>query len=473
MANVLEKIVNDKRVEVEARKLDMPLDAFRADLQPTNKNFYSALAAENAGYIFECKKASPSKGLIRADFDLDEIIAAYAPYAACISVLTDEKYFQGKFEYLQYVCERVEQPVINKDFFVDEYQVHLARYYNADAVLLMLSVLSDEQYQVLAKVAHAYNMDVLTEVSNEAEMLRAIELKANIIGINNRNLRDLSTDLATTERLVPMLKNVDHEHVVISESGIYTHNDVKRLAPLCDGFLVGSALMAESDLAKAVSNLVYPSVKVCGLTTVDAAQRVSNSPAQYAGLIFAPQSKRAVSLADAKTIASSVKQAYVGVFADQPVTEVGDIAKQLGLSAVQLHGQESLEYLQQLREILVPSCKIWKVVSIDVNTTTKEQLPNLLTDPHDPIWQIAEKVLLDCKVDNVSGGTGQQFDWTLLNTTVNKDRLVLAGGITPDNAVLALASNLGLIDVNSGVEDAPGIKNFEKLDTLFSSLRAY
>ena len=156
--------------------------------------------------FWNAKKASPSKGLIRENFDLDEIIQAYSPYAACISVLTDEKYFQGKFEYLEYVRSRVTQPVINKDFFIDPYQIYLARYHNADAVLLMLSVLDDTQYTELAALAEQYQLDVLTEVSNEPEVLRACALKAKIIGINNRNLRDLSTDLATTERLVPLVK---------------------------------------------------------------------------------------------------------------------------------------------------------------------------------------------------------------------------------------------------------------------------
>ncbi|MEM7266937.1 MAG: bifunctional indole-3-glycerol phosphate synthase/phosphoribosylanthranilate isomerase, partial [Pseudomonadota bacterium] len=144
MANVLEKIVADKREEVAARKDALPLESFKANLVPSEKSLFAALSEPNAGFIFECKKASPSKGLIREHFDLDEILAAYTPYAAGISVLTDEKYFQGKFEYLAYVTERVAQPVLNKDFFVDTYQVYLARHYNADAVLLMLSVLNDD-----------------------------------------------------------------------------------------------------------------------------------------------------------------------------------------------------------------------------------------------------------------------------------------------------------------------------------------
>ena len=242
MSDILTKIISTKRDEISQRKKNLSLSSLESRIKsiPEPRGFKkSLLNSINRGtpaIIAECKKASPSKGLIREKFDLDEILAAYTPFAAGISVLTDEKYFQGKFEYLAYVTERVSQPVLNKDFFVCEYQVYLARYYNADAILLMLSVLDDETYQQLAAVADSLGLDILTEVSNEEEMHRAIALKAKIIGINNRDLRDLSTDLATTEKLVPMLKDATHEHVVISESGIYTHQDVLRLAPLCQRY---------------------------------------------------------------------------------------------------------------------------------------------------------------------------------------------------------------------------------------------
>lgn len=281
MADVLQRIVADKRVELESLMQALPLETIKAELTPSQKSLFAALSEPAAGYILECKKASPSKGLIREVFDLDEIIAAYAPFAAGISVLTDEKYFQGKFEYLQYVTERVSQPVLNKDFFISEYQVYLARYYNADAVLLMLSVLSDDEYRALAAVADSLQLDILTEVSNEQEMHRAIALQASIIGINNRDLRDLSTDLATTERLVPLLEQASHDFVVISESGIYTHEDVMRLSAHCHGFLVGSSLMAQQDLPAAVCELVYGNIKVCGLTSVQAATAAFDAGRQF------------------------------------------------------------------------------------------------------------------------------------------------------------------------------------------------
>ena len=461
MANVLEQIVLDKEQEIAQRKIDLPLAHFIDRLTPSDRSFFDALAQPNASFILECKKASPSKGIIRENFDLDEVIQAYSPYAACISVLTDEKYFQGKFEYLEYIRSRVSQPVINKDFFVEPYQIYLARYHNADAVLLMLSVLDDDQYTELANIAQHYQLDVLTEVSNEEEVLRACELKAKIIGINNRDLRDLSTDLATTERLVPLTKqHAKHEHVIISESGIYTHQDVRRLAPLVDAFLVGSSLMGEEDMALAAKQLIYGTVKICGTTSLSGAKLVKDSPASFAGLIFAEKSKRFVTLEQAKQITYAVPFYYVGVFVNSPIEQVISYAKELELAAVQLHGQENQTYIDNLRSKLPTQCQIWLAKGV------KDTLPTLVESDVDYI-------LLDCQVGEQSGGTGQTFSWQLLDAITDKSNIVLAGGITPDNVKQAASLKVAMIDLNSGVESAPGIKQQDKINQAFSQLREY
>ncbi|GAC20977.1 bifunctional indole-3-glycerol-phosphate synthase TrpC/phosphoribosylanthranilate isomerase TrpF [Paraglaciecola arctica] len=461
MANVLEKIVIDKKLEIAQRKIDLPLASFIDGLTPSDRSFYDALAQPNASFVLECKKASPSKGLIRENFDLDEIIQAYIPYAACISVLTDEKYFQGKFEYLEYVRERVTQPVINKDFFVEPYQIHLARYHNADAVLLMLSVLDDEQYLELANIADQYQLDVLTEVSNEEEVLRACALKAKIIGINNRDLRDLSTDLATTERLVPLIKqHAEHEHVIISESGIYTHQDVRRLAPIADGFLVGSSLMSEKNIELAAKQLLYGTVKICGTTSLTGAKLVKDSPASFAGLIFAEKSKRFVTLEQAKQITIAVPFSYVGVFVNAPIEQVVKYAQELELAAVQLHGQENQTYIDNLRSKLPANCQIWLAKGV------KDNLPTLDESGVDYF-------LLDCQVGEQSGGTGQAFSWQLLDAITDKSNIILAGGITPNNVKQAANLGVAMLDLNSGVESAPGIKQQQKINQAFSQLREY
>ena len=174
MANVLDKIIADKKIELIERKAARPLESFKHQAKPTERSFYKALAATGTQFILECKKASPSKGLIRQPFDLTEITQAYKQYATCMSVLTDEKYFQGSFDYLEFVRSQVEQPLICKDFFIDEYQIYMARIYGGDAILLMLSVLDDQQYKTLHEVADSLNMSVLTEVSNEELTSQAI-----------------------------------------------------------------------------------------------------------------------------------------------------------------------------------------------------------------------------------------------------------------------------------------------------------
>ncbi|WP_088328972.1 bifunctional indole-3-glycerol-phosphate synthase TrpC/phosphoribosylanthranilate isomerase TrpF [Lacimicrobium sp. SS2-24] len=459
MENVLQKIVADKKQEVEALKRARPLDSFVNTLTPSKKSLYDALSQPQAGYIFECKKASPSKGLIREHFDLDEILAAYTPYASAISVLTDQKYFQGCYEYLRYVTERVSQPVLNKDFFIDPYQVHLARYYHADAILLMLSVLDDEQYRVLAELAEHYGLDVLTEVSNEEEAERANRLGARIIGINNRNLRDLSTDLATTSRLAPLL---NQEALIVSESGIYTHQDVLKLAPHADGFLVGSALMAEKDLSRAVTRLVFGAIKICGLTRTQDAAAVKASGASYGGLIFAEKSPRAISVEQAIKIVEQVPFQYVGVFVNEDTDTVVDLARRLELWAVQLHGNEDKDYIARLKTELPTGCNIIKALGVG----EQRELPAM--DNGD-----VDYYLLDCQVKDQFGGTGQQFDWGILKDLSDTSRLILAGGLNVDNISEAAQTGAAMLDVNSGVESAPGHKDSDKITQLFKQLRDY
>ena len=374
MANVLDKIIADKKIELIERKAARPLDSFKHQAKPTERSFYKALATPGTQFILECKKASPSKGLIRQPFDLTEITQAYKQYATCMSVLTDEKYFQGSFDYLEFVRSQVEQPLICKDFFIDEYQVYMARLYGGDAILLMLSVLDDQQYKTLHEVADSLNMSVLTEVSNEEEVHRALALNAQIIGINNRDLRDLSTDLATTERL---RKLIPENKVVISESGIYTHQDVKRLAPLCNGFLIGSSLMAEADLIQACRRVILGENKVCGLTRNQDAMAAYSNGAVYGGLIFYPKSPRFVDLDCAKEISQSAPLKFVGVFVNAAIPDVAEHAKQLKLSAVQLHGQEDEQYIASLRSELPRNCQIWKAQAEALSQTQKVFAENI------------------------------------------------------------------------------------------------
>lgn len=247
------------------------------------------------------QKASPSKGLIREDFDPATIAGVYKHYASAISVLCDEKYFQGSFDFLPIVSKVAPQPILCKDFTIAPYQIYLARYYQADACLLMLSVLDDDQYRQLAAVAHSLNMGVLTEVSNEEELERAIALKAKVVGINNRDLRDMSIDLNRTRQLAPRL---GPDVTVISESGIHTYGEVRELSHFANGFLIGSALMEQPDLSAAVKRVQLGENKVCGLTRPQDAQVAREAGAIYGGLIFVDSSPRAVNDQQAQAVMS-------------------------------------------------------------------------------------------------------------------------------------------------------------------------
>ena len=202
--------------------------------------------------IMECKAASPSRGTIRSDYDPASLATQYAPYAAAVSVLTEPDRFNGSFDDLATVREVVDVPVLCKDFIVDEVQVLAARSLGADAVLLMLSVVPDDVYRELAELAHSLGMEVLTEVSTPEEMHRAAALGAEVIGINNRDLRTLETDLARTEEMAPL---APAGVVLIGESGVGAPDDVRRLSGLVDALLVGSSLSGAPDPAEAARDL--------------------------------------------------------------------------------------------------------------------------------------------------------------------------------------------------------------------------
>ena len=452
MQTVLAKIVADKRIWVDARKVQQPLASFQNEIQPSTRHFYDALQGARTAFILECKKASPSKGVIREDFDPARIAGVYKHYASAISVLTDEKYFQGSFDFLPIVSGIAPQPILCKDFIVDPYQIYLARHYQADACLLMLSVLDDDEYRQLSAVAHSLSMGVLTEVSNEEELERAIALNAKVVGINNRDLRDLSIDLNRTRQLAPRL---GAGVTVISESGINTYGQVRELSHFANGFLIGSAMMSHDDLNAAVRRVLLGENKVCGLTRAQDAQAAYEAGAVFGGLIFVPSSPRFVDETQARDVINSAPLSYVGVFRDTAISEVAAKVESLLLAAVQLHGNEDQDYIDELRAALPAHVQIWKALSV------KDSLPARNLNHID-------KYVLD----NGQGGSGQRFDWSLLNGQ-DLSNVLLAGGLSPDNCVDAAKSGCAGLDFNSGVESEPGIKDASKLASVFQTLRAY
>lgn len=256
---VLDRIVADKREELAAAQRAVPFAELKARLHeaPPPRRFVDALRREGVSLIAEVKKASPSRGLLRADFDHLALARAYADAgAAAISVLTDKRHFQGSLAHLEAIRAALPDgpPLLRKDFLFDHYQLYEARVHGADAVLLIAAVLNSALLAQLIGLATALDMAALVEVHDELELERALMASAALVGINNRDLRTFEVDLATTERLRP---GIPEGVTVVAESGVFTRADVERLAALpVDAVLVGEALVTASDPAAKVRELL-------------------------------------------------------------------------------------------------------------------------------------------------------------------------------------------------------------------------
>ena len=446
---VLGKIEAAKRQELVARFDGVSLDALRSKAERTGRSLAAALAQRGARFILEIKKASPSQGAIQSG-DPKQLALGYAGVADALSVLTDSEFFGGSIGDLRSARSAFEGPILAKDFFLDPRQVAEARIAGADAILVMLSLLDDTRARMMIAEARRFGMDALVEVHDESEMRRALALRAPLIGINNRDLRDLSVDLATTERLAGLAP----DRILVSESGIGVRADVERLSSRVDGFLIGTSLMRAPRPAQAARDLIFGRTKLCGLNS-GAALRAAR-PAAFAGFVFVPGSPRHVTALEAAPLAGTVRRSGmlpVGIFRDAPLSVATDVATLLNLHAVQLHGHEDLEYVRALRRELPRDCEIWTAVSVGREPLNSRGGDRLV-------------------FDNADGGSGRSFDWSLVRKHPALNDALIAGGIGPHNARSARDLGAYAIDVGSAVDLRPGVKSAQEIEAMFDALRA-
>ncbi len=470
----LERIVTQTRSDLEQRKSERSLAEVQqlAAEQPAPRDMLAALRdeAERAvRLIAEVKRASPSKGLLAPHLDPVELARTYeANGAAAISVLTEPHFFLGSPAYLTAIKHAVSLPVLCKDFIFDEYQVYEARSWGADAILLICALLEDRQLRHLLGLARSQGMHCLVEVHSVEEAQRAVKAGASIIGVNSRDLVTFAMHpclIRDLRRLLPP------DRVVVAESGIHNAADARRLARYdVQAMLVGESLVVAQDVPEQMRALLAGAnestqVKICGLKTAEHIDAAVDAGADMLGFVFyqpshrylSPEQASALAQGNARLARKHGEPDLVGVFVNEEAEKINDIAEQVGLHFVQLHGNESPEFCQQIQR---PVIKAIPLRSLD----DREAI--------DAYRNVTWRILLDTPSAGW-GGSGVAHDWSAARTIARELPILLAGGLTPENVAGAIAqvSPWG-VDVSSGVETEKQ-KDTEKVRKFIAQVRKH
>ena len=439
------------------------------------KSFIEALKKPGMSYICEVKKASPSKGLIAEDFPYLEIAKEYeAAGASAISCLTEPFYFKGSDRYLREITDAVDIPVLRKDFTVSEYMIYEAKILGASAVLLICSLLDDVQLKGYMEVAKNLGMDALVEAHDSDEVFRAIAAGAEIIGVNNRDLRTFKVDMGNSIAL-RALAPVDT--VFVSESGIRTAGDIGRLRDNdVDAVIIGETLMRREDKKAALEELNgspvnmpaesphRPRIKICGLSRPEDIEYVNAAKPDYAGFVIDyPKSRRSITPDQLRELVKALDDDIipVGVFVDAGEELAADLYNSGVIKIMQLHGNEDDEYIARLRK------RIGAGDSTNANTSTgtggKAFKVNTPEDLEKAQSSTADMVLLD-----QGKGEGCSFDWSIVRE--NRDKLqrpfFLAGGLDTGNLADAVElMHPWAVDMSSSLE-TDKVKDREKIDEI-------
>ena len=458
MTNILNEIAEDTRKRVESSKKTLPLTDLKKRLgsiqKVSDRPFENALKADGISLICEIKRASPSKGMIAEEFPYLEIAKEYeSAGASCISVLTEPRWFKGDIRYLDEISSEVSTPIIRKDFIVDEYMIYEAKLAGASAVLLICSILEDDQIKEYLRICDDLNLSALVETHDETEVRRAIDCGARIIGINNRDLRDFTVDINNGIRLRSLIPD---GIITVAESGIKNHNDILELQRAgFDAALIGETIMRSKDKAEIIRQLKYgkTKVKICGLMRDIDIYNVNLYRPDYAGFIMCARFRRFVNPEDAKRMVRSLSEGIqsVSVFVDQPLEEVVCTVKDVDFDLIQLHGQEDNEYIYELRK------KTGKQIIKAFKITCEKDVLEAMNSK-------ADLILLDG-----GNGEGKSFDWSLLKS-IKRD-FILAGGLTPDNVKSAVETiQPYAVDTSSGVETEQ-FKDEQKISDFIRAVR--
>ena len=450
--------------------------------------FAGALRAPGRRVILEVKAASPSRGLMRSEIDLADYARTLNRFADAVSVLTEPKFFGGCFERLAALRPLVAKPLLAKDFFIDERQALAAAEAGADAILLMLSVLSDAGYRRLAAFADRLGLEVLTEASTPDELERA-----RVIDVNNRNLRTLEVDLSRAPALAAGLPLGPDAPVVVAESGYRTAADMEAAcakAPAIAAFLCGSALSLSKDLSTGVRELLHGRSKVCGITRAGDALAAAEAGATSVGVILAERSRRCVAPDEAAGLASAIRGKCAGANLPVELCAVADAEelerpalletlRSVAPDVLQIHGAADAftpEFLSRIAKRL-PGVKLAPALGLGGLDEADAQALARRIRALLEVGLIDRAVLDNSAPGTASGGTGRRFNPALLEAFRDVPRLVVAGGLAAENAreafrrgVLSGAGVLGL-DFNSGVEIRPGVKDAARIRETFAALR--
>jgi indole-3-glycerol phosphate synthase/phosphoribosylanthranilate isomerase/anthranilate synthase/indole-3-glycerol phosphate synthase/phosphoribosylanthranilate isomerase len=470
--DVLSEIIAVKRQRLAAAKARAPLDEMRAlALQSRSSSrshrFARALRNENrVNIIAEFKRRSPSKGKINERAQPAAMAAIYeSAGAAAISVLTEEDYFEGSLADLRSVRDATQLPVLRKDFIVDEYQVYESAVARADALLLIVAALDDETLTRLRLIAEdELGMDALVEVHTKAELDRALQCGARVIGVNNRDLRTFTVSTTTSAALARL---APRDAILISESGLNPEEVRKLRAFGYNAFLVGETLMRSNDPANSLRELIEQPkqssnkvwVKICGITNVEDARAAIEAGADMLGFNFYKDSPRFITPEAAREIIralrvdSRVLVSMIGVFVNESSDKVVRLAEEADLDGLQLHGDETIEYCRRLKQE-APRQFLVKVLS-----AASPREPEALKE------FAADAVMIDAHDPKLRGGTGKLADWTWAKEMVAQlPRVFLAGGLSPENVAEAIVNvHPYAVDACSSLESSPGKKSAKRM----------